>query len=354
LAATQQTFNYDAVYTTTLINHNKTLVDNISQSNLILYTLMKDREDGYVPIEGGLGVKAQIALMYGLGSAEPYSDYDIIDTSPVDGMTSAFWDWRQLATTVQISRMEEQKNSGEAAVIRLLKGKIKQATITIQEKFSRALMQGQGITDGTSITSPYQNPSTGKLFLDPLPLMVKFDPTTGLVGSIDPATETWWRNQIMNDASASYAAFLYNLDDLYNRCVEHPGGKPNLHVTDRRSYQLYVAALRSQNRFVEYGKADIPFETVLFHGSPVTWDTYMVDAAGGSTTQSTTSGTWYMLNMKFLQIQYDPDTNFMNTPFQTPPDQDARVSKILWYGAFLQSQRRKQGVQGSIDTTIAA
>jgi hypothetical protein len=355
MAATAETINYDAVFTSTLMNYNETLVDNISKTNVLLYRLMKEGEDGYVPAGGGgLGARKQVNLMYGLGSAEPYADYDTIDTAPTDGITAGFWDWRQLATTIQISRIEERKNAGKFAIFKLLKAKTKQATITIQEKFARAMMQGNGVNSAVAgqIETNYTNPSTGRKFIDPLPLLVKKDPTTSTtIGDINQSTETWWRNIAITDGSSNFAGFLFNLDDLYTQLTEGPGGPPTLVITDRRTYLYYMAACRSQFRQLDYKKANFPFDAAAFHGHPLTWDVFMPNVSTGLVAQVTTQGTLYMLSPQFIEIEYDPETNFMNTDFVTPPDQDAKSSKLLWYGAWGVSQRRKQGVLFDIDTT---
>lgn len=358
MAATSETIAYDSVFTSTLMNYNETLLDNISKTNVLLYRLMKEEESGYVPAGGGgLGARKQVNLMYALGSSEPYADYDIIDTSPVDGITAGFWDWRQLATTVQMSRMELRKNAGKFAVFKLLKARTKQATITIQEKMGKAMMQGNAINNNTAgqIEVQYQNPGTGRKFIDPIGLLVKNDPTTStLIGDINQSTESWWRNIVITDASSTFAGFLFNMDDLYTQLTEGPGGPPTLVVCDRRTYLYYGAAMRSQFRQLDYKKANFPFDAYGFHGQPLVWDVFLPNFSARTTTLSNTQGSLLMLSPQFMEIEYDPETNFMNTPFETPPDQDAQISKILWYGAWGLSQRRKQGLLMDIDTTPVA
>ena len=75
---------------------------------------------------------------------------------------------------------------------------------------------------------------------------------------------------------------------------------------------------------------------------------------GGSATQSTTSGSWFMLNTKFWGWKVHAGTNFQFTPMVTPHDQDATTGHILFLGATGCGNRRKQGVMGGIDTTIAS
>lgn len=358
MAATSETFAYDSLFTSTLINYNSTLVDNISKTSPILYALMSDKEDGYVPVEGGgLGAKMQVNLMYGLGTAEPYADYDVIDPVAVDGITAGFWDWRQLATTVQISRIEERKNAGKWQIFRLLKARIKQSTITIQEKFAKAMLQGNAINSNVAgqIEVSYKNPSTNRPFIDPLPLLVKNDPTTSTtIGDINQSTETWWRNITITDASSTFAGFLFNIDDLYTQLTEGPGGPPAFALADRRTFMYYGAAMRSRYQTYDYKKANYPFDAYAIHGMALYWDVFMPNWSARTTTLSNTAGTLLMLSPKFMEIQYDPETNFMNTDFVTPPNQDARVSKLIWYGAWGISQRRKQGVLLDIDTTPVA
>ena len=119
-------------------------------------------------------------------------------------------------------------------------------------------------------------------------------------------------------------------------------------------FELYEACLTTFHQNLSYKTADIPFENLMFDGYPVTWDEFVPDVQGGSATQSTSSGTWFMLNLDFFQIEVDETRNFTATPFVKPENQDARTSQVLWLGAAGVSNRRKQGVMGGIDTTITS
>ncbi len=346
-----QTINYDALLSTTLFNYRKTIEDNISKSNAVIYYLMHKVEGGYKKISG-IGDRMQVQLMYELGQADSYSGYDVLDTSPMDGITSAFFEWRQASVPIAISSLEEKKNSGEARIINLLEAKTKQAEMGIQEFFNKRFLIGAG---GTSITTAYTSPVNGSSFIDPLPLLVKASPTTTAVGAIDPAVHTWWVNQAQDmDTGTTFALFLKALRQLRLKCGRGPGGMPDLHLVDENVFTLYETSLAAAHQNPSYQRADIPFENIMFHGAPVTYDELVPNADGGSETVSTTAGTWYMLNSKFFGIQVESSTDFAPTPFQKPENQDAKVAHILWLGGIGISNRRKHGVGYDIDTTITS
>lgn len=141
---------------------------------------------------------------------------------------------------------------------------------------------------------------------------------------------------------------------MRNDCMKGVGGAHDINLTDQNTFELYEAALRNQNRYTDTRRADIPFDNLVFHGKPVVWDEFLPNWSGVTTTQSTTQGTWVMLNSQFIQVKYDSQTNFKTTPFIRPENQDAEVAHILWYGTVGVNNRRKHGVLSDIDTTLTS
>src|SRR3972149_1058625 len=101
----------------------------------------------------------RVQLLYEFGPGDVFSGYDVLDTTPTDGMTVGFFNWGQLAVQVAISGKEERENASSATrVFDLLKGKTKQATLKSQDLFARALIQGNGPNSATAITTAYTSP----------------------------------------------------------------------------------------------------------------------------------------------------------------------------------------------------
>jgi hypothetical protein len=344
------TLNYDAILSTTLFNYRRTLEDAISTTNAFLFFLMKRTKGGYKTVSD-IGDRMAMPLMYELGNADAYSGYDILDVMPADGISMAFFNWAQAAVPIAISGLEEKKNRGEEKIINLLESKTTQAELGLQEFFNKRMLQGAG---GSSISTAYVSTLNGASFVDPLPLQVAYDPTTSTaIGNINQNTATWWRNQTKDFTNATtFVKFLAYLRNLRNNCSKGPGGPPDLHVVTQGTEELYEAALAAAHRNPSYQVADIPFDNVAFYGKPVTWDEFMPDYGSGTVTQ--TKGSWLMLNTKFWGVRVDKDTNFSTTNFVKPENQDAKTAHILWLGALGVSNRRKQGIGGKIDETIAS
>ena len=349
---TSETRTYDALLSTTLENWAKGIEDEITTS-MFFYNMLK-RSGSWVSVKD-LGERCKFSLRYANGQADAYSDYDPIDTTPTQGITAAFFDWVQIASSITMARIERRKNSGEYQQIDLLEEKTNQSLDGLKELFAKGFLQGNGVNSATAITTAYTSPINGSPFLVPLPALVAQDPTASLtIGSVQQSTNLWWRNQKRAATDTNFASFMKDLSGLRNDCTKGVGGAPDMHLVDQGTSEFYEACLRSLHHNMDYKRADIPFDNVLFHGAPVVWDEFMANWSGVTTAQSTTQGTWVMLNSKFIQIKYDAATNFMVGPFITPENQDASTAKILWYGAAGVTNRRKLGVLSDINTTLTS
>jgi hypothetical protein len=354
-APSQNTINYDAILSTSLFNYRKTLTDNISKSNPFFY---KIQENGMYEEEDG-GVAIQINLMYGTSQANTYSGYDILDVQPTDGITAAFFDWRQAAVPVSISRLEERQNASAHRVVELMKTKIQQAEIGIKEFFGKMILQGNALTgvSGNNIYDPYVNTSNGSLGVDPITKLIALDPTSSTVqptvGNINQSTSSWWRNITKTSALTSAnkpVDFLMEADHIYNNASKGPGGPPDLILVDQGTFELWRAAYYDKYRRTADSDKNYPFENFKFNRATVMWDEFMPDIYSNSTT--VTYGSALFINTKYCYVKYDKESNFVNTPFQKPVNQDAKVSHILWMGNTCISNRRKLGVWAKIPTTL--
>ena len=125
--------NFDSLLTTTLAKYRSRLTDNIFLDRpLTQWLFAKDR----IRFDDG-GVKIVEPLIYGSNdTVQTYSGYDPIALTPQEGISAAEFDWKQLAGSVAINGLEEAKNSGEAAMLKLLDARVMQLEESLKDKFS--------------------------------------------------------------------------------------------------------------------------------------------------------------------------------------------------------------------------
>lgn len=351
-APSSLTLEYGPVLTTTLMNSRKVLEDQISTSNAFFYKIFKGKN---WKKEASLGERLKVELMYALGTPDSYSGYDTLVLQPTDGITAGFWDWAQMSIPIMISGKERKQNKGENAIINLMSTKVKQATLGIKEYFSKTFIQGNGLNTATAVRTPYTSPRNASIFIDPFAKLIDYDPTASrTVGNINQSTNTWWRNQRKDSAATTFEMFFAEFDNHLNNMGKGPGGRADLHVCDQNFFEFYAKALRKYYQNPTYKKADIPFHNIAVYDDPMVWDEFMINAKIESTVLSTSQATCYSWNTQFVGITVDSETDFAPDEWHKPDNQDAIASHILWMGASWVSNRRKHGVFGNVNTTIAS
>uniref|UniRef100_A0A6M3IGV3 Putative capsid protein n=1 Tax=viral metagenome TaxID=1070528 RepID=A0A6M3IGV3_9ZZZZ len=287
-------------------------------------------------------------------------------TTPQDGLTTAFFEWAEIAGTISISRKEERQNAGEGRLMNLLEAKIKQAEMTMREKLNGDLICG-AVSGSTFVPELSVG---GNLGLLPLGYFLRklnaTDPTRGgNVGNIAGATYSWWRHRTADigangtqtgnafaiDAT-TYAILKVALFRMYNFCSRGSGGSPDLVVMDQVAYETYHNSMVGQISYTNQKMADMGFDNIKLRGATCLWDEKVPDIYTG--TAAITKGTAFFLNTDFYQLFIDSETDIVTTPFIEPENQTAKTAKLLFMGNAAVSNLRKHGVCYDILQTISA
>lgn len=359
-APVSNTIYYDSLLTTTLMAMRPKMVDNIFKSSAFLAALRS--KDGVEYQDGG--ERIQRLLMYEENSTfASYEGYETLDTTPQDGMTSAFYRWAEIGGTITISRREERQNSGEAKILSLLEQKIKQAEMTIKSKVNTQLLQG-------TVSSATFVPGNSAKDMFPLGYFLRYAPNTdpitgGNVGDIAAATYSWWRPNIATFGGSAatghkfgltittYAGLKVGLHRMYNYCTRGADGSaPNLVVMDQVSYETYENALDQNIRYTDQALGDMGFDNIKLKGATCIWDEQVPDLYTGTT--AITVGTAFFLNTNFYKLVIDRETDFITTPFVEPENQTARTAKVLFMGNATVSNARKLGMCSRINQSIVS
>ena len=314
-----QSVDYNALFSTTLQNYQPTLVDNIFKDLVLLNHL---NSGGRVVMEEG-GTQIVEPVLYEENStAASYSGYDNIALTPQDGITSAIYDWKQIAASIAISGIEEAQNRGTEAIIKLLNAKIMQAEMSI-----KSLVNGQLLSsnDGTGGTAKQFNGIGG--FAGSL---------NTAIGGIDAATNTWWNPTI--PASIQNATLsLVNMANVYNNASKG-NDTPDLIITTEALFSKFESLLTPNVRYQDVAKANSGFQNLMFKQTPVVFDLAMPG-------NQVSNASMYFLNTKYLKLTGMNGHWWTTTPFQqgTVAQKDARYAIVLAYGQLTCSNRARQG-----------
>lgn len=357
----------DSLFALSIANYRKTLTDNIGSANAVLHEILES--DAYEECDGGTYIGEP--LMYALAPADSYSGYDELSTLPTDGITQADFIWSQLASPIVYNMKEVFQNKNK--IVDLVKSRIKQSEMGIQEAFSQQFLWGN-YNQGGAITTEYVSPLNGSLGVTPLPKLVSYN-TSGsagtalTVGGINENTNSWWRNQYATSAATTYSGFIYELLNMYNICALGTGGPPKIILMDQVTYQNAQHAYFAIYKKPDGGDDDYPFENFKFKRARAVLDDKVPDffsgapgtETGGIVSPSTlTYGTAVFVNTDFLKLRYLPErdwemlTDENGKSFAKPINGDSRVGHVAWMGNSTINNRRKQGVLAKIARSYAS
>lgn len=362
-APSQVTTNLDSLFGLSLPAYRKELIDNIGATNAFFFEIL--RKKLYESQDGGTYI--QIPLMYALQTADSYDGYDELSTLPVDGITDGIFQWRQCAAAITYSMKEAKQN--KQRLVSLVKSRIKQAEMGLQEFFAQSLMWGSATQAGGSLKTPYVSSVNGSSSIEPISELIDYTPSTSTtVGNINQSTSSWWRNKTLTSSSSTYDAFLLEVDQIFNRASLGTGGKIKLILMDETTYELFVHAIYQKFRYTESRTDEAyPFENVVYKGAHFVMDDKVPDVkngivpslqAGAGDPASLTNGSAFFINPEFFKMIYEVDSDFTmlkddngKTMFK-PTNGDSRTGHVAWMGNLTCSNRRKQGVMGSIARTL--
>lgn len=301
--------NFDALATTTLNNYSKTLEDNVFADRPLLAFLNKKKE-----LKSSPGAHIQKPLLTGKNTTvKSYSMYDTLDISAQEGISTALYDWKSIAVTVAIAGEEEDKNSGEAALIDLFEAKVTQA----QESLSDAL-NVQLFGDGTG--------NSAKDF-DGLRKAV----AATAWGGIDPAIggNEFWKGTLVNAATTGTTKMDPSEWTSAFNTASKGANNPDFAVTTQGLFEVYEAGMTPNLRYTQTNLGDARFTRLEFKGLPLYFDA------------ACPTGYTYFLNSRYIGITGMKKTWFRATPFKYAADKDAHWSQILLRGNLTVTNRSR-------------
>jgi hypothetical protein len=307
---------FDVLVATTLDKARPKLADQITTDNALTAWLnMKSR----VTLDGGTVVRRPLVFAFN-DTVSTYSGYDVIDTTPQEGLGWAEYEWKQHAGSVVISGEEVRKNAGAAQLINLLQAKIEQLRFSVVDDMN-AMLWASSVGNG------------GKDF-NSIPTLVK---STGTIAGINPSTYTWWASTLNTTVDLTTFEGIDQMNNLYNT-VRVQKSKVDVEFCSQAVYEAYEALALPNVRFNDLKMADLGFQAVAHKTAELVFE------------PDVPSATIYMLNSERLEFVQHSAAWLSLTEFQRPYNQDAKVALILSMGQLLTDSRRSHGYATSVVT----
>jgi len=298
-----------AVLTTTIENSRRKLVKTAVKSNALMAwafaTKRVETEDG--------GYNITNPIQFGRNSnVAAYQYYDSLPVGQTNEFAKAEYTWSRVAGTMIISDQEQDENRGDVAVTKLITAKLDALEESIKDKFSEYLYgAGAGI--------------------DPLGLaaLIPDDPTTGTLGTLSRATNTWWRTSSYNFAGGLNGTNIEEaFSDIAKLDLKLKDERPDLMLCGRNIIRHYNNAAKDKMTIpMPTGSSgntmiDLGFDASSFGGITMMYD------------EDCPVNKCYFINSKFLKLHMLKGVNMKVKELVAPWTVDAIGKRIVWQGQF--------------------
>lgn len=319
------------IIATTIESRSKKIADNVTKNNALLARL---NERGNIKtVSGGSIIYEELSFAEN-GNGAPYSGYDLLPVAAQDVISAAQFNLKQYAVPVVISGLEQLQNSGREQMIDLMEARLAVAEATMSNLLSQGIYG-----DGTS----YGGKAITGLDLA-VPVTATASQTTAY-GGITPATSTitaFWRSYSPGSQSMVSSSTVQGIMNTTWANLVRGSDRPDLIIMDNNYWGHFVGSLQLLQRFTGTETAKLGFPTVKFFDADVVLDGGI---GGFAYSSSTTSGSSYWLNTKYLKWRPHKDRNFvpLSPNRRYSVNQDAEVQILAWAGNLTCSGRKFQG-----------
>jgi len=296
------------VLSTSLADYQKRLVDNIYNTNVILR--LANEAGNKKMINGGVSiVETLVGEKQSVGGF--YLGADVLNNTQPNTTTLLEYKWQNAYEPIVINRDEERQNSGDMhKIIDLVATKTQLSERAMNDRMEQALSSPVGEANNL-------------IDLDTLV-------DTGTLGSLAGSSYTFW--QATEAASGAFAT--QGLTDMttatYLVSSAANVDNPTHYITTKTIFQKFEQTRLPLERISSGAlSANAGFTNLTFKGKPVIYGNYIK------------SGCIYGLNMNYIYLAVDTETDFITTPFISPTNQTVKVAYILWRGNLLTNNRRR-------------
>lgn len=307
--------NLGQLITSTLFHQKKEIADSMGDNNALHYVL--DKKNKIRKVSGGYELRSAVAYQ-DISAGLWHTASQELPTTWNDVLDAYVYDWKQLVVPVGFTGKELLMNSGSnEQLIDLAVQKVDIAKRTLKNILNAAYF-----SDGTG--------SSG-LEIGGLQYLLSDANTTGIVGDINRATQTWAQHKLYDFSAAGVVSSASTIQDamldLYTQSYRADTGACDLWMLGSTYFKYYHQSLQGMQivrKDSDLAKAG--FTTLEFMGG----DVVLGGGQGGA--QAATRG--YAINTEFFELIVHRDRYMvpLKPDPRVPVNQDSEISYLGFMG----------------------
>jgi len=296
------------VLSTSLADYQKRLVDNV-YNNVVILKLVNEAGNKKM-INGGTSI-VETLIRDKQNAGGFYLGADVLNNTQVNTTTLLEYKWQNAYEPIQITRDEERQNSGDIhKIIDLVGTKIQLSERAINDRMDQALSTPVGEANN----------------LIDLETLVN----TGTLGTIAGSSNSFWQSTVTTSGAFATQGLSDMTTATYAVSSSASVDNPTHYITTKTIFQKFEQTRLPLER-ISNGtlSANAGFTNLTFKGKPVIYGNYIQ------------SGLMFGLNLNYIYLAVDSETDMVTTPFISPTNQTIKVAYILWRGNLLTNNRRR-------------
>lgn len=314
--------------------------DNLARTTALIDVHEQVHGQGQPRADGGTRYVESLSLAEHSSATRMQTGYEKINLTVSDVLTPAVYTPAHTTMPIAISKDEEIKNKGEAAVINILDARTKSVMGTMRRNFLRRVVEGVdagGFADWNTL-----NGIDGSGFLEENTVGNQ----TNTVGGVNKTTYQaipGWQNQMADISSSFNANGLNALVDLrVESAAVSSGGEPHIWLASRAAAKNLKRSLRAFERYVDEDKVDGGRLIQVWDGIRMETEYYMPTDTG---VHSTAVISFYLLNLDDIFFKFDSEGYFDVSPFERiSGEYDVRAANCRLYGQLCAKHLGSSGI----------
>lgn len=315
--------------------------DNLHRSTALLDVHEDVHGKGQPQVEGGTRYIEPLGFGEHSNATRMQTGYEKLNLTVSDVLTPAVYTPAHVTMPIAISKDEEIKNRGEAAVISILDARTKAVMGAMRRNLLRRTVEGVdagGFADWATLN--------GITYADGYLEENGVGNQGNSVGGVSKATYSaipGWQNQVADINSSFNANGLQALVDLrVETAAVSSNGEPHIWLASRQGMKNLKRSLRAFERYVDESKLDGGRMIQMWDGIRMETEYFMPT---DSTVHTTAVISFYLLNLDDIHFIFDSEGYFDVSPFEKiSGEYDVRSANVRLYGQLVAKHLGSSGI----------